>query len=134
MKKTFGEEHIKFAQNVENNIRNLKILKISDGIVPTQKIKTIFESNSSNRPLLALPFILQLGKNVIEKKYCPFLLNLISLPVFGGMIGGRKKQAFYIFGKSDKISDSKQKCENSKLLYLDPHFVQNVMSPFFINL
>ena len=129
LRKTYGEDHIKFAQNVENNIKNLQILKISDGIVPVKKIKGIFE-NQPNSPLLVMPFILQLGKDISEKKYCPFLFRLLSLPWFSGMVGGKKKEAFYIFGNSQKTKSCKN-FENSKLLYLDPHFVQDVLFGVF---
>lgn len=123
----YGKVHLNFAKSVEKQVRNLRVLKISgDGVVPVQTVRDILGGRPQQEPLLVIPFILRLGRDRSEKKYSPFLFQLISLPWFSGMIGGVKNEAFYIFGSSQKKVDSQSDTENSKLLYLDPHSVKYV--------
>lgn len=131
LERRFGKEHLKFATNVKKNISSIKILRITDGIVCLKSVEKIFSDPAIPVPLLIMPFILQLGKDNSERKYSSFLFKLISLPCFNGMIGGKKNNAFFIFGNSNKIQKNKNDYKNAKLLYLDPHFVQSVILLFF---
>ncbi|CAK59164.1 unnamed protein product (macronuclear) [Paramecium tetraurelia] len=62
---------------------------------------------------LAIFFITRIGLDEINKEYLPFLNDLIDLPQFQGIIGGRDDKAYYILGRVNK-----------RLIYLDPHYIQ----------
>lgn len=119
-----GKEHVRFALNVQETAESLRVLSVLDGVVSPSRVRTLFKVHPDT--VLVMPFVLRLGKQKVDPRYESFLFALISLPWFVGMLGGKKKKAFYIFGKSSKTNQSGEVLGGSKLLYLDPHFVQNV--------
>jgi hypothetical protein len=119
-----GKEHVNFAINVQKTVQSLQIMNVLNGVVPETKVRQVFAKSPEG--CLVMPFILRLGKENSDPRYSKFLFRLISLPWFTGMLGGKRKKAFFIFGNSYKISQSNEGFDNSKLLYLDPHYVQDV--------
>lgn len=56
----------------------------------------------------------RLGMKSIDQSYHEPILNLFTAPCCIGFIGGKPDKAFYFVGMNGE-----------KLIYLDPHFVQN---------
>ncbi|CAD8095647.1 unnamed protein product [Paramecium sonneborni] len=80
----------------------------------TKEISKICNICQKQQPKsLAIFLLTRIGLEEINKDYLPFLNDLIDLPYFQGIIGGKDDKAYYILGRVNK-----------KLIYLDPHYIQ----------
>jgi len=87
----------------------LKMFISDDGSIIVNSVK---EALSKGQTVL-LVFNLNIGNEDNRKRIKKEFFELIELQFFSGLIGGHKKEAYYIFGN---FSD--------KLLYLDPHKIR----------
>lgn len=62
----------------------------------------------------------RLGLDKPEPKFKEFLIDVLKLPQFCGMLGGKGNRAYFIFGYCE---------ENDVFYYLDPHLVQDAVTP-----
>jgi hypothetical protein len=74
------------------------------------------QNNFKNQVLILVST--QLGLSEIPSSYYPSLASLFKIKSFSGAVGGRPNKAYYFVGLND-IQD------RERLIYLDPHFVQN---------
>mmetsp|Transcript_3781 Transcript_3781/g.2508 ORF Transcript_3781/g.2508 Transcript_3781/m.2508 type:complete len:182 (-) Transcript_3781:88-633(-) len=96
-----------------------------DGNIFLDKIEKKFLANPDNGLFISLPVML--GLKSIQDEYVECLKELFNLKWTVGCAGGKHHMAYYFVG----ILNSKSK--KSKLLYLDPHYVQEAIQSKYLN-
>lgn len=111
----------------EASISDLKVKIFTDGVIYLDKLSSclddgcvfpdkddIHSSRSMKETSLLIFVTYRLGMKSIDQSYHEPILNLFTAPCCIGFIGGKPDKAFYFVGMNGE-----------KLIYLDPHFVQN---------
>lgn len=80
------------------------------------QVEEFLQNNFKNQVLILVST--QLGLSEVAPTYYPSLASLFKIKSFTGAVGGRPNKAYYFVGLND-IQD------RERLIYLDPHFVQN---------